>query len=129
MAKFITLTTSVSITDEGEEVVPSSVGFAVAEAEIEEYNQGTYRVTASGDKFIGVTGSVITGETDPVVVPLSIIEGYQLQSNYPITVSVDGAAAGVQVTVDARHGMQASSLKFEGAGQVADVKLLIWGKR
>ena len=128
MAKFLVFGTGVTITDGGEAALGASAQLSLADQEIEEFSWGTYRVGASGEKFVAVIGGAGV-ETDPVIVPLSIIEGFQLESNVPVDIAIDAAVAGVQVLAASQHGMQASSIKISGLGQVADVKLLVWGKR
>jgi len=96
---------------------------------LKSFQQATYRLGASGSKFIAVDGTDITGKTDPQLLPLSVIQGFSLESTEPVTIKVDGAAAGVQTKQAVQNGMIASSLEIEGAGQAADVKLIVWGVR
>lgn len=129
MAKFGTFVFTPTITDGGETVVGAASGWEEQDVEFEEYHLGSIRIGGSESKFIAVKGTDVAAETDPVVIPLSIIEGYALQSNVPVDVKIDAAAAGIQCTKQANVGMMASSIEIEGKGQVADVKLIVWGKR
>lgn len=129
MANFLDVTVSPVITDGGSAVIPSVAGFSLDDLEVDEYQQASYRIGIGEDKFFGIKGSTIAGETDPVVLPLSLIEGFQLKSTSPVDIKIDGAAAGVQVKNAFISGMSFSNILVEASGQLADVRLLVWGSR
>jgi len=88
MAKFGTFVFTPTITDGGETVVSAASGWMEQDVELEEYHLGPIRIGGSDTKFVAVKGTDITGKIDPTIIPLSTIEGYALESNYPVTVVV-----------------------------------------
>jgi len=129
MANFLDVTVSPVITDGGSAVIPSVAGWSLDDLEVDEYQQASYRIGIGEDKFFGIKGSSVGGETDPVVLPFSKITGYQLKSTVPVLLKIDLAVAGIQVTNAMVSGTSYDNIKVEASGQIADVRLLIWGTR
>jgi hypothetical protein len=130
MAKFLSLTVQTKITDGGVTVVDRS--FAVADREIEEKIEATIRIPSGGSKFIAVEGTDITGKTDPMVLGLSQIRGFALESDVQVEFKIDGAAAGVPFGPGAvaMDNATISTLEIENAnGLPANIKLIVWGDR
>jgi hypothetical protein len=128
MAKFVTFSPVLTITDEGTTVVDRSPSET---RETEDYLEFSLRIANGAAKLVCAAGNE-DGEVSPISIDLVELTGITLISDSQVQLTFDAAS----VAIKAGPGFLAISntgfmtLKIENAsGQVANLKLVIWGNR
>lgn len=129
MAQMITVTKNVKITDGGSTVVDQEFS---NEQEIQEYSRSTATVQGGDSSIFCVKGTDLVGLSDPMVLPLTKIRGYAIDTDMALGVKEDGAAVAVP-SGPGQGGKDNTSLdtiEFENNGGLpAHIKFIIWGDR
>ena len=128
MAKYVTIKTVVEGLDGTGQALPNRV--VETQYLINEIVYLTLTIPNNGSKTFCVEGTNVSGITDPIVVGLTAITGYRVESTQQLSVKEDGAALavtrgpGVQLVENANlNTLQLSNT----SGSAASVKVEIWG--
>jgi hypothetical protein len=132
MAKILTTTKSVVITDGGVAAVDTEVTYT---KEVDEFARSSATIQTGKDITLCVQGTDIAGPptiTDPFVLPLSKITGYSIKSDVQLEVKENGAAVAVQAG-PGEFGKDVAMIDTielaNESGLTGHVSFIVWGER
>ena len=129
MAKILTTTKSVVITDGGVAAVDTEMTYT---KEVDEFARSSATIQTGKDITLCVQGTDVALITDPFVLPLTKITGYSIKSDVQLEVKENGAAAAVQAG-PGEFGKDVAMIDTielaNESGLTGHVSFIVWGER